>query len=655
MVACVYTRKQKHTGVTIAKTTSKHAPEESRMTFIERMDNFIKSGLSENMERARNLRKIEAVNIFTLLAFIASTTLVVLDIATKQTSPLFTTIKAGIAVLMASSIIALRATKSHRLANVFGKLILGFTLLQFITILFFPQFTSIGIFSLSFFPIVSFYFEGKKQGLIWTLSFLAIMLVAIVVEITHGLPRPALYHTSGVGEYRNYLLQAFFVFAVVSVFVYLYAALRERNEAIIKRQLESDPLTGLPNRSKLIKDIERAKGATLVIMNIDNFKEINNFYGLPVGDYILISLTHQLGALLIGTGYTLYKLPADEFAFFAQKRIPHDMVKEMLAGFHKEIEGTVFEVDPHEITIDVTFGIVNEQGSLLEKADLARRSAKRHKKNHHFYTPNMPIIKEFEYNQKWMHIIKDALVNNRIVTHYQPIINNTTGRVEKYEALLRLINDKGGIVTPDFFLNVAKRSKYYSLLTRFVVKSACEMFRDNNYVVSVNLCVQDILNSVTVDFIEKTILTYDIAERIILEITESEGIEQYEEVRAFIKQMKRLGCRIAIDDFGAGYANYEYLLRLNVDYIKIDGALIKDIDRNEISQVVVENICNSSHKLRIKTIAEFVHSESVYDRVRALDIDFSQGYYIGKPEETVETAGMTLASIHQARQALLQS
>ena len=126
---------------------------------------------------------------------------------------------------------------------------------------------------------------------------------------------------------------------------------------------------------------------------------------------------------------------------------------------------------------------------------------------------------------------------------------------------------------------------------------------------------------------------YQLKDKIVFELIESEGIENYQEVIEFINEVKKTGAKISIDDFGTGYSNFEYIMKLKVDYIKIDASMIKDIDKNKNSQMVTETIIDFAKKMNVQTIAEFIHSQSVYEVVKELGIDYAQGYYFGKPEK----------------------
>jgi len=166
-----------------------------------------------------------------------------------------------------------------------------------------------------------------------------------------------------------------------------------------------------------------------------------------------------------------------------------------------------------------------------------------------------------------------------------------------------------------------------------MVRQTFEFFLDKDDDFSLNICLQDILNEKTIHYIYSLLEKYQVGNQVIFEFLETEKIENYPQVEGFIEKIRSFGCRIAVDDFGSGYANFDYLIRLDFDYLKIDSSLIKNICTDENSRIMVEAIVGFSRKLGLKTIAEYVHSEDVFEKVRSLGIDYSQGYYIGKPGE----------------------
>ena len=163
------------------------------------------------------------------------------------------------------------------------------------------------------------------------------------------------------------------------------------------------------------------------------------------------------------------------------------------------------------------------------------------------------------------------------------------------------------------------------------MQKAFEKFKGTNLQFSINLSIEDILNKETTTFILKAMQQYAIGHQVIFEFTESEKIENNENLTEFIDQVQSMGARIAIDDFGSGYSNFEYLINMKIDILKIDGSIIKNIDSDINSQHITETIVGFATKLGIQTVAEFVHSESVFQKVKELGISYSQGFHFGKP------------------------
>ena len=167
------------------------------------------------------------------------------------------------------------------------------------------------------------------------------------------------------------------------------------------------------------------------------------------------------------------------------------------------------------------------------------------------------------------------------------------------------------MISPYFFLEISKKTKQYTYITKIMIEKTFEKFKDIDISFSINITIEDILNDEIRTFIYTMLDNYKIGNRVIFEIVESESIEVFEQVHEFIKIIKSNGSRIAIDDFGTGYSNFEYLVKLEADYVKIDGSLIKNIDTNYTSFVVVKNIVQFSKDLGMKTIAEFVENEAI--------------------------------------------
>lgn len=396
----------------------------------------------------------------------------------------------------------------------------------------------------------------------------------------------------------------------------------QENQEKLENLAFYDQLTNLPNRQKIIRDIMENSPTACAILNIDNFQEINDFFGLSAGDEILRQVSQWFP----------YRIGGDEFAIIFYDNIPLDAMLCRINASLSFIEEKVFTIGDETIHIRMTVGMALGDQELLTRADIALHTAKEKKIPFAIYELEENIEAKYRKNISMAKSIRKALSEQRIVCHYQPIVNVITGKIDKYEALVRIIEHDGTIIPPVEFLSIAKKTKHYPQITREVVRQACRIFSTRTEVFSVNLSDSDMRDIDTVNEIINTITQTKTASRIIFEIIESEGIENYEEVVSFIMRVKALGAKIAIDDFGTGYSNFENILKLNVDYIKIDGSLIRGITVNNRHNIIIDTIVDFAKKIGAKTVAEFVSDEAVYNAIIKHGIDYSQGYYTGKPQ-----------------------
>ncbi len=411
-------------------------------------------------------------------------------------------------------------------------------------------------------------------------------------------------------------------------------------------QLLTDPLTNIPNRKKFMDDLALCCNPVVIIFNVDCFQEINNFYGTEVGDFILKELACRFKDLNLGIPYSLYKMHADEYMILINKETEIKELEYWGIYFSEEVMTNPISYKEMEFYINVSVGIGTASGNIseigikdigrkaLRNADMALKRAKVSRKNFIVYQDFMEIEKEYENNIFWTKMLKNAIKGDRIVPYFQPIINNHTGNVEKYECLMRMIDVNGNILTPLNFINTAKKARLYRYLTKTMLEKSFGFFKDNDYEFSVNISLDDIMDEKTVGYLYELLNTRkDTACRAIFELLETEDIENYKEVIEFINYVKNLGCKIAIDDFGTGYSNFSHLIHMKVDYIKIDSSLIKNINSDKSSQIITRTIANFAMELGLQTISEFVHSKEVYDKCLEMGIDYSQGYYLGEPKK----------------------
>lgn len=396
-----------------------------------------------------------------------------------------------------------------------------------------------------------------------------------------------------------------------------------------------DSLTGLFNRNKLYYDIKKSISPALAIVNIDRFAEVNDFYGHALGDHVIKEFSSKLLNCKDCNDYYLYHLQGDEFVIFHKNTSPDDFLEE-IKQIVKRLRKETISLGNDFINLDFTISISFEsKEELLRTADMALKIAKKENKNILVYNSVISKSKEYENNIKWSNIVKVSLEEDRIIPVFQPIINNKTMKYEKYEALVR-IKEENKLISPFYFLNIAKKTRHYTKITKIMIMKTFELFANREEEFSINLTIEDILNKDINEFIFKMLEKYKIGDRLVFEIVESESIQNFEEISNFILFVKALGCKIAIDDFGTGYSNFEYLVRLKADYIKIDGSLIKDIDKNKVSEIVCKNIVNFAKDLNMKTIAEFVENESIFNKIKEIGIDYSQGFYFSQPKEIIK-------------------
>ncbi|WP_395505172.1 EAL domain-containing protein [Ectopseudomonas hydrolytica] len=439
------------------------------------------------------------------------------------------------------------------------------------------------------------------------------------------------------------------ILVLTGLVVLLLAALLLHLIANTMRQLEAsytDPLTQLPNRARLLLDLQRTPRPSLILLNLDAFKEINGFYGHACGDQMLRHLGAQLlqHLRLEADSARLYRLTADEFAVLLP-RLSDEALEARMNELGTFIQRQRLDWQGQEVGFNATFGAARlsageaRQGrdSLLASATIALKLARLQQRNHLLYDPALKIREEYEQNLLWANKVKTALQEDRLLPHFQPILDNHGGSIGKFECLVRMLDDDGQVINPGRFLGVAKKIRLHRQITRVMLEKCLERFRDLPYEFSINLSYEDLIDPQLSQTIKEQLQHSGMGPRLIFEILESEGIDNYSQVRAFIDEVKALGCRIAIDDFGTGYSNFEHLLRLNVDLIKIDGSLIRQLDSDPNALAVTLGIVQFARSLGMQTVAEFVHSAAVQEKVLALGIHYSQGQHIGMPQAQLQT------------------
>ncbi len=233
---------------------------------------------------------------------------------------------------------------------------------------------------------------------------------------------------------------------------------------------------------------------------------------------------------------------------------------------------------------------------------------------------------------KMFDILYEALEKDRVIPYYQGIYDNHTQRIDKYESLLRIEDCRGNIYLPKKFLDIAKKNQMYKSLTERMINKVFLDFEATEKMVSINLCAQDICSEKFTQNLISKIKKYPRPSNLVFEILEDENFHDIDILNIFIKKIKKCGAKIAIDDFGTGWFNLHEIIKVQPDYIKIAGDIVKDIHNNEKNKFVLKVIVSLAEKFSIKLVAEFVENIEIQKHIEELGISYSQGYYFSTPK-----------------------
>lgn len=404
--------------------------------------------------------------------------------------------------------------------------------------------------------------------------------------------------------------------------------------------LRHDITAIMSDKKQLFDFLEANRLSVLILVQIEDYTILEKFYDKAnvekiedaFGKNMLYLMPNRWGFQRVyHLGNGLYAFAIDRRNCRASKEEIHAVLEQFLAN----VKEYIVKIDSIEYDISVicsfTYGIYK----IFEDAKIGIENAIQ-KKQSIVYADGLSGI-EYDNalkNIETIHMIKTAIDNRKIISYFQPIVNNTTQKIEKYESLVRLVTEDEQLLTPFYFLETAKKGRYYTKITKIVLENSfAALAKIPEASISINLSMHDIERGEITDYIDNLLLQYeDEAHRIIFELLESEDIKDLLMIKQFIKKVKMKGVKIAIDDFGTGYSNFERLLSYEPDILKIDGSLIKNIQNNQVNQHIVETMILFAKKQNLTTVAEFVENEAIYEIVRDMGIDYSQGYYFGKPE-----------------------
>jgi EAL domain-containing protein (putative c-di-GMP-specific phosphodiesterase class I)/GGDEF domain-containing protein len=386
-----------------------------------------------------------------------------------------------------------------------------------------------------------------------------------------------------------------------------------------------DHITDLFNRFKFLEDKESFKDKTLLLINIKNFSKINLIYGLEFGDYTLKKVANYLTSLDVIRVYRIY---ADEFAIIVKDS---DNAKDIFSQIDEKIT-----LEDISFTISFYGAFRNIDTSSLELCEYELI----YDKSNNLVDANHKTIKDVSKYKKHLSMsqkLKFAIASDSVYPYFQPIYDIKENKITKYECLMRVKDEHSNILRPIDFMEILEHMYIYREYTKSMILKSFKHFSDKDYEFSINLAISDIENSETIVFLRNVIKEYpDTAKKLTIELLENEAVLNVSLVNSFFKEMKSYGVKTALDDFGSGFSNFAQIFTLSLDYIKIDGSIIKQLYSSNKMYVLLQTLVKMAHSLDMKVIAEFVSEEKLFNSIKENGVDYAQGYFIGEPKNSTE-------------------
>jgi len=429
-------------------------------------------------------------------------------------------------------------------------------------------------------------------------------------------------------------------------------------------QAEHDSLTKLFNREVFDKKLNYLVDSTknvnihhaLLYLDLDQFKIVNDTCGHVAGDELLIQVSKIL-ALHIRNNDVLARLGGDEFGIQLFD-CPIDVCMRIANKIRQAIKDYRFVWGDKSFSIGVSIGVVEITNdnvnvkNLLSAADAACYAAKDSGRDQvHLYQIDKSEAATRHGEMQWFSQIQKALDNNDFILYAQTIVPlDTSDNQTHLEVLIRMRGDQGQLIPPGAFIPAAERFGLMSAIDRWVIENIFKMIHaskeyiiQNKFNFAINLSGQTLSDNETLDFITKQLDKYEITRgSISFEITETAAISNLSSANSFIKLLKAAGCKFALDDFGSGLSSFAYLKNLPVDFLKIDGAFVKNMVNDPIDYAMVNSINQIGHVMNLKTIAEFVEDDDILQKLKEIGVDYAQGYAICKPYPLTDKNGNML-------------
>lgn len=420
-------------------------------------------------------------------------------------------------------------------------------------------------------------------------------------------------------------------------------------EARLQFSVNHDDLTGLANRRRLEHALELSltqvrhfhTSSALFYIDLDSFKVLNDAEGHEAGDNLLVQVANSLRRFF-KVQDTLVRIGSDEFAVLVDN-LDRQTALNRAEGLRNLFDGYSFEHHGHQYHLSASIGVKcitdsdkTTVGEVLSHANQACYTAKKRGRNRvHVYSPEDREMHTLRHSVEWAPRIRAALKQGHFILAFQPIYGLSEERVNHYECLIRMRGDDDTLYYPNDFIPVAEAMGLIHQIDLWVVNRAFDLMRTlpNDISVAINLSGNIFLDQNLYPLVKRKLAETGIdPSRIVFEITETSAISNFEQSKKMVVRLRELGCRFALDDFGAGFNSYSYLKHFPVDILKIDGGFIIDLDNDPVDQLLVKSMIDIAHSLGKKVVAEFVERASTMSLLKEYGVDFVQGYLIGKPQ-----------------------
>ncbi|RXJ67996.1 hypothetical protein CRV08_09310 [Halarcobacter ebronensis] len=464
-----------------------------------------------------------------------------------------------------------------------------------------------------------------KDELILLLSILIIIPILTSINIFE-----LLYAFSR--EYERYQVDELLIIVLaillcLSIYSFKKTFDLKKTKNVLFNYSEKDMLTSLKNRNAFFKIPEEDK-KYLVLINIIDFTIFNKHLGFKKADQLLKKAAITLNKILEKKlGEELYRIYGDEFAFYCDC----ENIEKVLESIKNRFEKKLFGIEGYKFYIHLNLAYSSTSPKYLTSCEALLSTRKSIVKSIKEYSKENEI--SCNNSLDMLNTIRISLENSQVIPVYQGIYDNNTNTTYKYETLARIKKD-GKLISPYEFIDISKRFKLYHKITHRIIENAFDDFKDSQCEFSINLSYIDIVNENTCNFIFSMLKKNpQIAKRLTIEFLETENISDYDLLIEFTKKIKEYGTKVALDDFGAGYSNWNNIIKLKPNYIKIDGSIIQNLIGNDKNINFIKLIVEFSRMNEIKTIAEYVDSQELANLIKELKIDYSQGFLFAQPQE----------------------